>query len=63
MTHRIAYKNFQKDAAPIYIRITVNGNRSEVTTGRSCAPSRWNARSGRATSTKEEFKPLNTYLD
>jgi site-specific recombinase XerD len=56
-------KNCQKGVAPIYIRITVNGNRSEVTTGRSCAPSRWNARAGRAIGTKEEFKSLNTYLD
>lgn len=56
-------KNFQKGVAPIYIRITVNGNRSEVTTGRSCTPSRWNARAGRAIGTKEEFKSLNTYLD
>ena len=41
-------KNYQKGAAPIYLRITVNDNRSEVTTGRSCEPStRWNARVGR----------------
>nr|WP_280740000.1 Arm DNA-binding domain-containing protein [Pedobacter borealis] len=41
-------KNYQKGVAPIYLRITVSGNRSEVTTGRSCEPSRWNAGIGRA---------------
>jgi site-specific recombinase XerD len=56
-------KNYQKGVAPIYLRITVNGNRSEVTTGRSCEPSRWNARVGRANGNKEEIKTLNTFLD
>lgn len=52
-------KNYQKGVAPIYLRITVNSNRSEVTTGRSCEPSRWNARVGRANGNKEEIKTLN----
>lgn len=56
-------KNYQKGVAPIYLRITVNGNRSEVTTGRSCEPSRWNAHVGRANGNKEEIKTLNTFLD
>ncbi|MBB5637023.1 integrase [Pedobacter cryoconitis] len=56
-------KNYQKGVAPIYLRITVNGNRSEVTTGRSCEPSRWNTGVGRANGSKEEIKALNTFLD
>lgn len=55
--------NYHKSVAPIYLRITVNGNRSEVTTGRSCEPSRWNAGIGRVNGSKEEIKTLNTFLD
>lgn len=56
-------KNYQKGPAPIYMRITVNGKRSEVTTGRSCEPSRWNAGAGRASGNKEDIKAFNAYLD
>jgi len=49
-------KNYLKGVAPIYLRITVNGNRSEVTTGRSCEPTRWNSALGRANGSKEEIK-------
>jgi len=33
-------KNYQVGSAPIYMRITVNGKRSEVSTGRECQPER-----------------------
>ncbi|MBC8986653.1 site-specific integrase [Pedobacter sp. N36a] len=56
-------KNYQNGVAPIYLRITVNGSRSEVTTGRSCEPSQWNAISGRGNGKKEEMKSFNAYLD
>lgn len=56
-------KNYQTGVAPIYLRITVNGERSEVTTGRSCEPSQWNAISGRGNGKKEEMKSFNAYLD
>jgi hypothetical protein len=56
-------KNHFKGAVPIYLRITVNDNRSEVTTGRSCEPTQWNSGLGRANGSKEEIKTLNTFLD
>jgi integrase len=56
-------KNYRSGTAPIYMRITVNGKRSEVTTGRKCDPARWNANSGRANGNKEEIKTFNAYLD
>ena len=56
-------KNYQSGPAAIYIRITVNGKRSEVTTGRLCEPERWNIHSGRANGTKQEIKAFNAYLD
>ena len=56
-------KNYQTGAAPIYLRITVNGKRSKVTTGRSCDPATWNIISGRCNGKKEEVKSFNAYLD
>jgi site-specific recombinase XerD len=56
-------KNYQSGTSPIYLRITVNGRRSEVTTGRECLHSRWNTQAGRANGTKEETRALNAYLD
>jgi hypothetical protein len=47
-------KNYQSGTAPIYMRIIVNGKRSEVTTGCECDPARWNIHSGRANGTKRQ---------
>jgi len=48
---------------PVYMRITVNGKRSEVSAGRNCEPSGWNNQAGRGIGTKSETKALNSYLD
>jgi len=56
-------KNYQSGNAPIYLRITVDGKRCEVTTGRSCDPLQWNTTSGRCNGKKDEVKSLNAYLD
>ncbi|HEY9002086.1 MAG TPA: site-specific integrase [Mucilaginibacter sp.] len=56
-------KNYQSGLVPIYLRITVNGKRSETTTGRECDPSTWNCIAGRLKGTKEEIKSFNAYLD
>ena len=56
-------KNYQSGPAPIYIRITVSGKRSETTTGRECEPSRWNTGAGRANGTKEDTRAFNAFLD
>jgi site-specific recombinase XerD len=56
-------KNYQSGSAPIYIRITVSGKRSETTTGRECEPSRWNTGTGRANGTKEDTRAFNAFLD
>jgi site-specific recombinase XerD len=55
-------KNYQKGLVPIYLRITVNGRRSETTSGRECEPSTWNRFAGRLKGTKEEVKSFNAYL-
>jgi site-specific recombinase XerD len=56
-------KNYKSGPATIYMRITVNGKRSENSTGRECEPSRWNSHAGRANGTKEATRSLNAYLD
>ncbi len=48
---------------PVYLRITVNGQRSETTAGRECEPAQWNSPAGRLRGTKEEVKSFNAYLD
>ena len=51
------------EAVPIYIRITVNGHRAELSTGREISIEKWNSSAGRAKGTKDESKVLNVFLD
>lgn len=56
-------KNYVQGKQPIYLRITINAVRMELSMQRECDPTRWNPNAGRAIGTKEEFKTLNVYLD
>ncbi len=56
-------KNYTSGDAPIYLRITVGGKRSEITTNRECNPEKWNGKSGRLIGTKEDIKSFNAFLD
>jgi site-specific recombinase XerD len=56
-------KNYKGGAMPIYMRITVNGKRADMSAGRECEPTKWNKHAGRAIGTKEEIRSLNNYLD
>ena len=56
-------KKFTGGLAPVYLRITVEGKRVELTTNRECDPEKWNNQSGRAIGTKENIKSLNAYFD
>jgi len=57
---RSTYKN---GPVAIYLRFTVDGQRAEASTGKTCDPSRWNTQAGRAIGTKEDVRTLNSYLD
>jgi len=57
---RSTYKN---GPVAIYLRFTVDGQRAEASTGKTCEPSRWNTQAGRAIGTKEDVRTLNAYLD
>src|ERR1700749_4687235 len=56
-------KNYKGGSMAIYMRITVNGKRADMSAGRECDPVKWNSHAGRAIGTKEEIKSLNNYLD
>lgn len=55
--------NYVSGKLPIYLRITVNGQRFELATKRYCDPEKWNTASGRQNGTREEARLLNNYLE
>lgn len=55
-------KDYVSGPVPIYLRITVNGQRAEMSVGRDCLPEKWNSQVGLALGTKENIKVLNAYL-
>jgi site-specific recombinase XerD len=56
-------KNYKEGPIPIYIRVTVDGDRFEMNSTRECDPEKWNSASGRMQGHKEDAKLLNNYLD
>jgi len=48
---------------PIYLRITVNGKRSELSTNRKIELSRWNNKAGKVSGTNNISRELNHYMD
>jgi site-specific recombinase XerD len=56
-------KNYKDGPIAIYMRVTVNGKRAELSTGRECDPIKWSSQAGRGIGNKEEIKSLNNYLD
>src|ERR1044071_7736964 len=51
------------NSLPIYMRISMDSKRTEISTHRKWDPTRWNAAAGRASGTKEDARSLNIYLD
>ncbi len=51
------------DISVIYTRITINGKRSEFSTGRQIELRKWSSGSGNAKGNSEESKSINRYLD
>ena len=49
--------------APIYMRITINGKRSEVSIHRKIEISNWNLKAGKVRGTTPEVKNLNRFMD
>lgn len=56
-------KNYLEGSVPVYIRITVNGSRSEISVKQQADPLSWNANAGRASGKTDQAKSLNQLLD
>jgi hypothetical protein len=52
-----------KGQAPVYLRITLNGLRTEISTNQSILPVNWNKCTERVKGNSEETRILNNYLD
>jgi hypothetical protein len=61
--HLIKTNNYKSGEKPIYLRITVDGIRVEISTGKYCEPVFWNKKSQRMKGRTEYINILNTYLD
>lgn len=52
-----------KGEAPIFLRISVDGQRAVIAVNRYIAEAKWNKEAQKAKGNKEEIKELNSYLD
>lgn len=55
-------KGYVSGPVPIYLRLTINGQRAEMSISRECQPERWNSDAGLARGTTEEVKALNACI-
>ena len=55
-------KNYTFGEVPIFIRITIDGDPTEISTGRKCSPEHWDKKAEKAIGKKEEVKELNHHL-
>lgn len=49
--------------APVYMRVTVNGRRIELSIHRKVNIAKWNHKAGKLSGTKDEVRDFNNYLD
>ena len=56
-------KNYSGGNMPIYMRLTVGGERAEIATQRECDPAKWNKQSERAIGKNEGISRLNSHLE
>lgn len=48
---------------PIWVRLTVDGKRAELSTGKKISPEKWNVNSGKVKGNSEEARIINNYLN
>ncbi len=51
------------ERSAIYLRITVNGKRAELSTGQTIITSSWNSKAGKLSGTGSQAKAVNAFLD
>ena len=52
-----------RQTIPIYLRVTVQGKRMEVTTNRFVLPNQWSSQAGKVKGKSLEAEAINSYLD
>ncbi len=55
--------NYQSGPVKIYIRVTIDGKRSETSTALSVEPEHWDSKAGRVIGRSADVKSINKYLD
>lgn len=55
-------KGKEENLSTIYLRITIDGERTEISTQRKCEYSKWNSGAGRVLGKTEEVRELNDHL-
>jgi site-specific recombinase XerD len=56
-------KNESEKELSIYLRVTINGERFEVTTQRYIEPNKWSSAAGKVKGNSEEARSINQHLD
>ena len=56
-------KNESDKLLSVYLRVTINGERFEVSAQRYIEPARWSQQAGKAKGNSEDVRSLNTHLD
>src|ERR1700727_1720605 len=56
------HKTLSSGTAPIYLRITVDEGRVELSTKRFVLPAKWNSAMQKVSGMNEEAKTINTYV-
>lgn len=54
---------FNPDISAIYFRITVNGKRKEISTGKTIKSKEWNSKAGKVNGNSANSKSLNIFLE
>ncbi|MGB4398178.1 MAG: Arm DNA-binding domain-containing protein [Daejeonella sp.] len=55
-------KKSKDGMVPIYVRITVNGDRDNFSTGKKIAPSDWDEKNSFVKSVALDYKSVNSYI-
>ena len=61
--HAKSSRALKNGLVPIYLRITINGERLEITTGKYSEKSKWIPPAGKIKGNSEETRLINSYLD
>ena len=56
-------KNYQSGPQPVYLRITIDEKRAELSLGRECEPHLWSRKANRASGKSEFCRTLNAFID